>query len=71
MGEAKKVLGMRVTRDRKNRTLYLDQEEYIDRVLNQYGFTHEKHQSVRIPVSDYNNLRPIKEGNKLINVHEY
>ena len=71
LGEAKKVLGMRVTRDRKNRTLYLDQEEYIDRVLNQYGFTHEKHQSVRIPVSDYNNLRPIKEGDTLINVHEY
>ena len=35
--DAKMVLGMRITRDRMRRTLYLDQELYITRLLEQYG----------------------------------
>jgi hypothetical protein len=34
LGEIEKVLGARVTFDRKNRTLYLDQEQYLTTVLN-------------------------------------
>ena len=33
LGEAASVLGMRITRDRKNRTLKVDQEDYILRLL--------------------------------------
>ena len=33
LGEATSVLGMRITRDRKNRTLTVDQEDYINRLL--------------------------------------
>ena len=33
LGAAKKILGMRITRDRKNKTLNLSQSEYIKKVL--------------------------------------
>jgi hypothetical protein len=37
LGEIEKILGARVTRDRKNRTLYLDQEQYLTTVLDRFG----------------------------------
>ena len=33
LGVAKQILGMRITRDRKNRKLTLSQGEYIEKVL--------------------------------------
>lgn len=37
MGEAKWILGMRISRDRKARTITLDQELYITKALERYG----------------------------------
>lgn len=37
MGEAHHVLGMRVTRDRANGKLWLDQEAYINQVLKRFS----------------------------------
>ncbi len=37
LGEAKKVLGMRISRDRKLKTLKLSQAEYIDKVLKRFN----------------------------------
>ena len=39
LGDIKQVLGIRVSRDRSQHTLKLDQEQYLSRVLRQYGFT--------------------------------
>jgi len=36
-GVAKKILCMRITRDRKNHKLTLSQGEYIDKVLERFG----------------------------------
>jgi hypothetical protein len=36
LGNANFILGMRITRDRKNKLLYLDQQVYIDKILNRY-----------------------------------
>ena len=71
LGEIKKILGIRITRDRKHKTIYLDQEEYINNILNRYGFTHEKSQPIKIPASDYTYLRPLTDEDTLINVIEY
>lgn len=38
MGEAKYILGMRITRDRKAGTITLDQELYVTKALEKYGF---------------------------------
>ena len=42
MGDAKFILGIRIIRDRPNRTLILDQSAYIDKILNKFdmkGYT--------------------------------
>jgi hypothetical protein len=36
LGAAKKILGMRITRDRKNRKLTLSQGEYTEKVLERF-----------------------------------
>jgi hypothetical protein len=39
---AKKILGMRITRDRKNRKLTLSLGEYIEKVLERFRMQNEK-----------------------------
>ena len=36
LGAAKQILGMRITRDRKNHKLTLSQSEYIEKVLERF-----------------------------------
>lgn len=40
LGDAQKVLGMEIVRDRVNRTLLVKQESYIEKMLTQYGMEH-------------------------------
>jgi hypothetical protein len=42
LGAAKKILGMRITRDKKNRKLTLSQGEYIEKVLERFRMLNEK-----------------------------
>jgi hypothetical protein len=42
LGAAKKILGMRITRDRKNHKLTLSQGEYIEKVLERFRMQNEK-----------------------------
>jgi hypothetical protein len=42
LGAAKKILGMRITRDKKNRKLTLSQGEYIEKVLERFRMQNEK-----------------------------
>jgi hypothetical protein len=41
-GAAKKILGMRITRGRKNHKLTLSQGEYIEKVLERFRMHNEK-----------------------------
>eukprot|EP00253_Pinus_taeda_P016959 PITA_16959 len=49
LGAAKKILDMRITRDRKNRKLTLSQSEYIEKVLKRFNMQNEK--PVSIPLA--------------------
>jgi hypothetical protein len=42
LGVAEKILGMRITRDRKNHKLTLSQGEYIEKVLERFRMQNEK-----------------------------
>ncbi|KAH9306890.1 hypothetical protein KI387_011294, partial [Taxus chinensis] len=42
LGAAKKILGMRITRDRKEWKLTLSQEEYIKKVLDRFNMQDAK-----------------------------
>jgi hypothetical protein len=58
LGEIEKILGARVTQDRKNCALYLDQEQYLTTVLDRFRITVEKHKSKKIPTANYESLGP-------------
>lgn len=66
-----KILGMRVTRDRKKRTLWLDQESYLDRTLKKFGIGNAKHKPVSIPLDGYTNLRPATDNDTRVDPTEY
>ena len=42
LGAARQILGMRITRDRKERKLNLSQEEYIKKVLDRFNMQDAK-----------------------------
>lgn len=42
LGKAKKILGMRITRDWKNHKLLLSQREYIEKVLKRFNMKDSK-----------------------------
>ena len=53
LGVAKKILGMRVTRDGKNRKLTLSQGEYKEIVLERLRMQNEK--TVTTPLDNHSN----------------
>jgi hypothetical protein len=71
LGEVKKVLGIRVTRNRKERTLHIDQEQYLETVLNRFGFPQEKHRAKSVPAAGYKKLGPALPTDKRIQVTPY
>jgi 3D (Asp-Asp-Asp) domain-containing protein len=50
LGEVSVILGIRVTRDRKERVLHLDQEAYIDKVVKRFGL--EQAHPLSTPAND-------------------
>ena len=42
LGPAKQILGMEITRDRKNRRLWLSQERYVERILERFNMKEAK-----------------------------
>ena len=42
IGLAKKILGMNISRDRKNKKLWLSQEKYIEKVLQKFNMDKAK-----------------------------
>lgn len=42
LGAANQILGMRITRDKKNHELKLSQAEYVEKVLNRFNMQDAK-----------------------------
>ncbi|KAI0991844.1 hypothetical protein K3495_g16343, partial [Podosphaera aphanis] len=71
LGEMKMFLGMRITRDRQNRKLWLDQQQYLERILTKFGIPNAKHRPVSIPLDGYENLSPAGREETRIDPTEY
>ncbi len=71
LGEISKILGVRVTRSRQKKTLELDQEMYLEKVLCKFGFPQAQHKAVQIPMSGYEDLRPTGPGDRRIDATWY
>jgi hypothetical protein len=66
-----KILRIRITRDRKNRAIYLDQEQYLDSVLNRFGITTKTHKAKGIPLADHSQLRPTTSDDERVDITLY
>ena len=51
LGEAKQILGMKITRDKQNHLLRISQEDYIDKVLKRFNMKDAKF--VTLPLAKY------------------
>ena len=49
LGAAKKILGMKICRDRKNQTLTLSQATYVEKVLQRFSMENAKAISTPLP----------------------
>jgi hypothetical protein len=71
LGEIRRILGIRITRDRKNRSIYLDQSAYINQMLRQYDMDHTGVGLTRQPMADKAILLKAKEDDELAPKREY
>lgn len=71
LGEIGKIFGMRVTWDRKNCTLYLDQEIYLTELYNSIGIAKAKFKPRITPANNIDSLRHAEEGEKAVNAEQY
>ncbi|KAI1668818.1 hypothetical protein L13192_06277 [Pyrenophora tritici-repentis] len=69
--QIRKILGVRVTRDRANKAIYLDQQQYLETVLDKYGITSAKYKSKKIPAADYEHLKPATPEDARIDSTQY
>ena len=71
LGEIQKILGMRITRDRRNCTIFIDQEQYLEKILRKFGFPKPTRKAQKIPLDGYDSLRPANENDSLVDPKEY
>jgi hypothetical protein len=71
LGGISKILGIRVTRNRKMRELFIDQEHYLRTVLDRFGFKQPPHKTKWVPLNGYDKIRLASEQDKAIDEAEY
>jgi len=71
LGEMSKILGIRITRDRKNRTLRMDQTHYLEEVLDRLHMKKDKHAPTTLPMNGYDSLRPAGLKDERIDQRDY
>ena len=67
MGEAKFILGMRITRDRSQRVVYLDQQAYVEKVAARFNLSDA---SAEIPGTTMEIMFEKNENSKQLNKEE-
>ena len=71
LGPVTKLLGIRITRDRRTRELWLDQEQYLVQVLKKFGMETAKYKKRGTPMRDYEKLRPRQSYEECHDVNKY
>lgn len=71
LGQATKLLGIRITRNRKTKEIFLDQEQYLLGVLKRFGMEAAKYRKRGTPMRDYDNLIPTQPEEERHNANEY
>src|SRR6266487_5953740 len=69
--EIYKILDIQVTCNRKSKSIYLDQEQYLRTILEKFGLKVKTNKNKKIPIADYKQLRPATDNNTRINITKY
>ncbi|CAI7910419.1 unnamed protein product, partial [Closterium sp. NIES-54] len=62
LGELTSYLGLRITRDRAQRTITLTQSHMVQQVLQRFGFTYSSPQSTPVPIGHSLSAPPLDES---------
>lgn len=71
LGEIGKILGVRVTRNRMNRTLILDQAQYMEEVCKRSGVTTARKKPPPIPLNGFDKIQKATDDDERTDRHEY
>ncbi|KAI1008055.1 hypothetical protein K3495_g167 [Podosphaera aphanis] len=71
LGEMDMFLGMKIVRNRKDRTLWLDQQQYLERILTKFGFPNARYRPASMPIEGYEDLSPASDDGLRIDPTEY
>ena len=67
----KKILDIRITRDRKRRTIYINQSYYLNEIFDELHMTADKHTRITLFINEYNFLRSTESDDERINSKNY
>ena len=67
----KKFFDIRITRNRKNRLLRMNQIHYLIEILNELSMKVKRHKIINIFINDYNCIKFFNFFNERINVKNY
>ena len=67
----KKIFDIRITRNRKNRLLRINQTHYLIKVLNELSMKAERHKIINILMNDYDCIKSLNSSDERINVKNY
>ena len=67
----KRIFDIKITRDRKRRTLRMNQTHYLSEILDDLHMSANKHHSTTLSMCDYQALRSFDSKNKRIDFKTY
>jgi hypothetical protein len=67
----KKILGIKITRNRRERTLFISQEAYIDKMISDLKIKQDSHRAVTFPIGRYKALMPASKMDERVDVKIY
>ena len=71
LGEIRKILGMKVTRDRKQRTIIIDQEAYIEKILQKNSMIKDTFKPTALPMSGYECITEACDEDNRVDTTDY
>lgn len=71
LGPVERILGIRVIRDRKARTVSLNQQPYIEKFLYEYRMKQDTAKPTNMSIADANSLHRIQDDEKSADLREY
>ncbi len=67
----KKILGIKIRRNRSERTLFLNQSAYIEKMLSDLKMEQDSHRPVKLPINGYDTLVPASYDNGRVDPRIY